>query len=511
MKEPVLLATRFSDPKQIGGTSTEVQVDTCTDFCEKQKFEIIAHHKVEAESAKATNIARIIDLLEFCRQYKGIAKYLVVYKVDRFARDVASHYYLKTELLKMGIVLRSATEPIDETPTGELMETILAALAQFQNSVKKEQVKISMRKLLEQGIWQWQCPTGYINKKNSFDKSTIPEVDDACAYRVEYIFQQFATGAVTQTQLSRELEKQKTYDHKGDEVKFSPQLIDKILRNSFYAGILYVPKWDEEFEGAHKPLVDKPTFYKCQKLLGIALEDTERLSLNPDFPLRDQLYCDYCSKKMTAAPCKGKNDKFMLYYCYNKKCPNAGKKSIHKIDFEREFAQYLEIIRPDEEKFGKFKEALLKRYEQRKYEFETQSSTFRKQLDIHENEKANIIKLGRQGALEPEEVKAELDKIKKTISELKLQINESHEEEFKIDMLIEYAESFFRTMHLFWIEALPSQKVRLQRILFPHGIIYSYPGFSNTVLAPGFNVIREFVPAESSLVTPRGIEPLLTG
>ena len=210
---------------------------------------------------------------------------------------------------------------------------------------------------------------------------------------------------------------------------------------------------------------------------------------------------------MTAAPCKGKNDKFMLYYCYNKECPNEGKKSIHKIDFEKEFAEYLEIIRPDEEKFGKFKKALLIRYEQRKYEFETQSSTYRKQLDIHENEKANIIKLGRQGALEPEEVKAELDKIKKTISELKLQINESHEEEFKIDMLIEYAESFFRTMHLFWIEALPSQKVRLQRILFPNGIVYSYPGFSNTILAPGFNAIREFVPAESSLVTPRGLEP----
>ena len=204
MKEPVLLATRYSDHKQDGGTSTVVQVEVCSDYCNRQSYEIIGHHKVEAESAKASNTTRIIELLDFCKQYEGKVKFLVVFKVNRFARNVASHYYLKTELLKMGIVLRSATEPIDETPTGELMETILAALAQFQNSVKKEHVKISMRKKLESGIWQWQCPTGYINKKNALGKATIPGVDENCSYAITYIFEKFATGTVTQADLEKE-------------------------------------------------------------------------------------------------------------------------------------------------------------------------------------------------------------------------------------------------------------------------------------------------------------------
>jgi len=119
-----------------------------------------------------------------------------------------------------------------------------------------------------------------------------------------------------------------------------------------------------------------------------------------------------------------------------------------------------------------------------------------------EEEKTNLIALGRQGALDADELKVEKDKIKKSISELKLQLNETHEEEFKLEMLLEYAESFFRTLHLFWQEALPSQKVKLQRILFPYGITYDYPGFSNTLLAPGFNVIKEYASVESSLVTP---------
>jgi len=500
MKEPVLLATRYSDPKQDGGTSTEVQVDVCTAYCEKQVFSIIAHHKVEAKSAKASNTVRLIELLEFCKQYQGEVKYLIIFKVNRFARDVSSHYYLKTELLKMGIVLRSATEPIDESPTGELMETILAGLAQFQNSIKREQVKISMRKLLEKGIWQWRCPTGYINKKNAFDKATTPEVDENCAYAITYIFDEFARGATAQTALEKELAGQKIYNHKDEKISFSVQLIDKILRNPFYVGTLYVPKWDEEFVGVHKPLTDPITYNKCQKLLGISKETEERLSFNPDFPLKDKLVCKYCDEKMTAAVCKGNSKFYDLYYCYNKSCTNPNKKSVPKIDFENEFFEYLKGVRPDKKKFKGFADALIKRYEQRQSEFTTKASTIRKQIDILEEEKGNLIKLGRQGALDAEELKVEKGKIKKSIAECKLQLNEIHEEEFKIEMLLEYAEAFFRTVHLFWLEALPQQKVKLQRILFPYGITYSYPGFSNSLLAPGFNVIREFASVEPSLV-----------
>src|SRR3989344_7444459 len=111
-----LIATRFSDPKQIGGTSTEVQLKTCKNYCNREGLKVISYYKVEAESAKSSNIARITDLIDFCRKYEGKVQYLVVYKVDRFARDVTQHYYLKSKLLNMGLSLRSATEPIDDSP-----------------------------------------------------------------------------------------------------------------------------------------------------------------------------------------------------------------------------------------------------------------------------------------------------------------------------------------------------------------------------------------------------------
>ena len=451
MIEPVLLATRYSDHKQDGGTSTQVQVEVCSEYCKRQSFNIIAHHKVEAESAKASNTARIIQLINFCKQYKGKAKYLVVLKVNRFARDVPSHYYLKSELLKLGIILRSATEPIDESPTGELMEVFLAGFAQFENAVKRENVKLAMRNLLERGIWPWKASFGYRNVKTILDKADVPKEDESCAYVVPEIFNQFSSDSISVAELSRKMNKKKVYDHTNSRVKFSPQKIHKLLTNKFYLGIMVVKKWNEEFEGRHKPLIDEEIFYKCQAILNKnGHEPVRRKGINPDFPLKDRLYCSICGKRMTAAWCKGKTKKYPLYYCKNPDCENSEKKSVEKSDFETEFYSYLDNIRPTGKDFEKFRERLLTRYEHRKSEFETNSDRIRKLLDALAKEKQRLIDMGKSEVLDDEELKEELTKVRQQIREAKLEINESHEEEFKIELLLDYAEMFFRTLPTFW-------------------------------------------------------------
>jgi DNA invertase Pin-like site-specific DNA recombinase len=48
--------------------------------------------------------------------------FVVVFNLTRFARDKYDHFALRSHLLSLGISLRSATEPIDDTSTGKLME-----------------------------------------------------------------------------------------------------------------------------------------------------------------------------------------------------------------------------------------------------------------------------------------------------------------------------------------------------------------------------------------------------
>jgi resolvase-like protein len=70
---------------------------------------------------------------------------VIVYNLTRFAREKYDHFALRAHLKSLGIALRSATEPIDDTSTGKLMEGVLAAFAQFDNDVRSDRTRAGMR------------------------------------------------------------------------------------------------------------------------------------------------------------------------------------------------------------------------------------------------------------------------------------------------------------------------------------------------------------------------------
>ena len=56
---------------------------------------------------------------------------MVVYNLTRFAREKYESFALRAHLKSLGISLRSATEPIDDTSTGRLMEKRMFARRTF--------------------------------------------------------------------------------------------------------------------------------------------------------------------------------------------------------------------------------------------------------------------------------------------------------------------------------------------------------------------------------------------
>lgn len=72
---------------------------------------------------------------------KGKVHFVIVYNLTRFAREKYDHFALRAHLKSLGISLRSATEPIDDTSTGKLMEGVLAAFAPFDNDVRSDRTR----------------------------------------------------------------------------------------------------------------------------------------------------------------------------------------------------------------------------------------------------------------------------------------------------------------------------------------------------------------------------------
>ena len=130
-----VIYVRVSTKEQTENLSLPTQLRACEEYCRRQGYEVLERFHEEGESAKSTDRSQLQNLLTFCRLNKGRVHFVVVFNLTRFARDKYDHFALRSHLQSLGISLRSATEPIDDTSTGKLMEGVLAAFAQFDNDV----------------------------------------------------------------------------------------------------------------------------------------------------------------------------------------------------------------------------------------------------------------------------------------------------------------------------------------------------------------------------------------
>lgn len=144
---------RVSTKEQTENLSLATQLRACEEYCRREGFEILERFKEEGEGAKTADRTELQRLLTYCRTHKGRVHFLVVFNLTRFARDKYDHFALRSHLQSLGISLRSATEPIDDTSTGKLMEGVLAAFAQFDNDVRSDRTRAGMRAALELGRW----------------------------------------------------------------------------------------------------------------------------------------------------------------------------------------------------------------------------------------------------------------------------------------------------------------------------------------------------------------------
>src|SRR5687767_97550 len=146
-----VLYVRVSTKEQTENLSLPTQLRACEEYCRRQGYEVLDRFHEEGESAKTTDRSQLQKLLTFCRLNKGRVHFVVVFNLTRFARDKYDHFALRSLLQSLGISLRSATEPIDDTSTGKLMEGVLAAFAQFDNDCRSDRTRARMKAALELG------------------------------------------------------------------------------------------------------------------------------------------------------------------------------------------------------------------------------------------------------------------------------------------------------------------------------------------------------------------------
>ena len=108
-----VIYARYSSDNQ-REESIEGQIRECTAYAEKNGITIVKHYIDRAISAKTDNRPEFQQMIK--DSDKKLFDIVLVWKLDRFARNRYDSARYKTQLKKNGVKLMSATEIISEGP-----------------------------------------------------------------------------------------------------------------------------------------------------------------------------------------------------------------------------------------------------------------------------------------------------------------------------------------------------------------------------------------------------------
>ncbi|MBZ5603887.1 MAG: recombinase family protein [Acidobacteriia bacterium] len=335
---------RVSSKEQIEGTSLESQEAACREYAHAKGIHVLKVFVEQGESAKFADRTQLLDLVDFCRRQKGVVNVLIVWKIDRFARNVADHFSVKATLAKYGVRIASVTEPIDTNPEGKLMETILAGFAQFDNDIRAMRTVQGMRRKIQEGIFPWGPPLGYKSSVSNSEKKTSPDLPDETTFPlIQKAFRTFATGGYTQTEMGHLMQSWGLSPSRGE--RFSPQSLHQLFTNPYYAAILVDPWTGDEHDGKHAAAVTQEDFARVQEVISARNRSTPHQKEREEFPLRGLVRCNACSCALTAGFSRGRTKRYAYYLCQRPECTKRGK-SYPATEIHDEFTAFLDEIAP---------------------------------------------------------------------------------------------------------------------------------------------------------------------
>lgn len=317
----VCLYMRYSSEKQTE-QSIEGQERVCTEFCARQGYEIVNRYIDRATSAfshidKRTQFQKMISDSE-----KHIFDAVVVYKLDRFARNRYDSATYKNKLKRNGVQVVSATENISDAPEGVILESVLEGMAEFYSKELSQKITRGMREsAIKTQSLGGHIPLGYKIENKKF------VIDESKAAIVREAFERYANGE-TMADLIRSFNQRGLKSSKGS--PFSANTFHTMLKNERYVGI-YKYK-DMRIPGGMPRIIDDDTFERVKSRMALNKKMPARSRAEEPFLLTGKLFCGTCGSLMCGDSGTSKNHTKHYYYSCSerKQHHNCTKKSIRK-------------------------------------------------------------------------------------------------------------------------------------------------------------------------------------
>lgn len=305
-----VIYARYSSDNQ-REESIEGQIRECTTFAEKNGITILRHYIDRAFSAKTDNRPEFQNMIK--DSGKKLFDTVIVWELDRFARNRYDSARHKATLKKNGVKVISATEAIADGSVGIMMETILEGMAEYYSVDLSEKVIRSMTdNALKCKYNGGTLPIGY-----TIDKEQYFQIDPVTAPFVLDAFKMYADGA-TMAQVQDFLNEHGVKNTRGQAMTYNS--VQHLLNNRRYMGE-YTYR-DIVTPDGIPAIVPLDLFERVQTKMEKNKKAPARHKAEDDYLLTTKLFCGHCEAYMCGE--SGTSRTGIVHHYY--KCVSVKKK-----------------------------------------------------------------------------------------------------------------------------------------------------------------------------------------
>jgi len=351
--------------------SIDAQLRAIDEYCSKENIRIIRRYIDEAQSAKSDDRVQFLALFSDILKGYISPNFVIVHKLDRFARNRYDSALYKKKLKDNGVKLLSVLERLDNSPESVILESVLEGMSEYYSlNLAREVMKGMKETALQCKHTGGTPPLGYkVNPDKTYS------IDEQEAEAVRIIFEMCAEGRTYSEILD-------TLNSKGHKTKtgkqFGKNSIKDLIINEKYKGVFifnkrisgkkHNRKYKDDSEiiripGGMPAIVPIDVWEDANKRVSSRAQGP-RLKVNQYYLLTGKVVCGGCGSAYVGNSFGGRgNKKYYIYSCTSKiKGTGCKNKPVRKDKLEPYVIDTLKRLILNSDSIGKIASDLQKKF-----------------------------------------------------------------------------------------------------------------------------------------------------
>ena len=316
-----VIYARFSSDMQ-REESIDAQVRACKDYCKRKGYLVVNVYCDEAKSGRST-LERTAYNQMLADAIADAFDVIIFHKIDRNSRNEYNYYTFKDKLEKLGIRYEYAVQPIDQSPEGQMMESMLVGMAAYYSRNLSKETKKGLNENAYKALFNGGiAPYGY----KIVDQHYV--INEAEAQAIRLIFNMYINGygygdiciALKEkgykTRNGKAFGKNSIYDILGNEKYIGTYTFNKVPRSKTKRNS-HTTARPEDFISivdAIPAIVDKGDFEVVQNKRSHNKRRKAAYTAKDEYLLSGRVYCGYCGSAMCGHRLHPRKDVYYNYY-----------------------------------------------------------------------------------------------------------------------------------------------------------------------------------------------------